>query len=111
MKILLLDDQCQDIFAPILVSAGHVVDTAQNSWEALSLYNASGPYDLILTDMDHPGLNGVDLAAAIRRLNPAQCIGVLTSMYKVAQYPTLAKPFLVKDLLKFVDSLASERTT
>ena len=104
MKILLLDDQCQEIFVPILESAGHVVDAARNSWEARSLYKTSGPYDLVLTDVDHPGLNGIDLAASIQRRNPAQHIGILTT-YKVQQYPTLTKPFFGEALLRFVDSL------
>jgi CheY-like chemotaxis protein len=106
MKILLLDDVMFEVVVPWLEARGHVVDTAVNSWEARTLYEKSGPYDLVLTDVDHPGMNGIDLAAAIRRLNPAQHIGVLTTYY-VPQYPTLVKPFFREALLKFVDSFAS----
>jgi CheY-like chemotaxis protein len=106
MKILLLDDEVLEVLVPALEEGGHVVDTAVNSWEARALYQKSGPYDLVLTDVDHPGMNGIDLAAAIQRLNPTQPIGVLTT-YRVLQYPTLTKPFFREALLRFVDSLAS----
>lgn len=107
MKILLVDDENLKFFVPVLASAGHVVDAVMNSWEALILYERGGPYDLVLTDVDHPGLNGIDLAAEIQRCNPAQHIGVLTA-YEVWQYPTLTKPFRAKALLAFVDSFIVE---
>jgi CheY-like chemotaxis protein len=107
MKILLLDDVMFEVLVPSLEAGGHVVDTAVNSWDARALYEKSGPYDLVLTDVDHPGMNGIDLAAAIRRRNPTQHIGILTT-YDVPEYPTLVKPFFRAALLKFVDGLASD---
>ena len=38
-----------------------------------------GPYDLVLTDRHHPGMDGLDLAAAIRQENPTQAIAFFTA--------------------------------
>ena len=46
---------------------------------AMAHYRQGGPYDLVLTDLYHPGMDGVELARAIRRENPAQAIAVFTA--------------------------------
>ncbi|HUD64547.1 MAG TPA: response regulator [Candidatus Sulfotelmatobacter sp.] len=47
--------------------------------EALTRYHHSGPYDLVLTDLCHPGTDGVELARAIRRENPTQALAIYTA--------------------------------
>jgi DNA-binding NtrC family response regulator len=47
--------------------------------KALRHYRKGGPYDIVVTGYRHRGLNGVDLAQAIRRGNPAQRIVVITA--------------------------------
>jgi CheY-like chemotaxis protein len=54
------------------------VDEASDGTEALQRYRECGPYDIVLTDYAHPGLNGYLLADAIRKANPAQSIACLT---------------------------------
>ncbi len=46
--------------------------------EALDLYRQQGPFDFVLTDVIHPGLNGLELAKAIRAQNHGQAIVVMT---------------------------------
>jgi CheY-like chemotaxis protein len=47
--------------------------------EALRLYKKRGPYDAVLTNIGHPGLDGIDLAKSIRTRNPNQRIGFVTA--------------------------------
>jgi CheY-like chemotaxis protein len=61
-----------------LRQAGFELDFATNGDEALARFRQNGPYDLVLTDLYHPGLDGIDLARTIRRENPAQAIAVFT---------------------------------
>jgi putative two-component system response regulator len=68
-RVLLAEDNdiSLEIMRNQLMSAGYAVDTAADGRNALWKYRASG-YDLILTDIDMPGLSGFGLVKAIRRL-------------------------------------------
>jgi CheY-like chemotaxis protein len=46
---------------------------------ALTHYRHQGPYDLVLTDLYHPGMKGVELALAIRRESPMQALAVFSA--------------------------------
>ena len=50
-----------------LTNGGYEVESASDGDEAFRLYRKRGPYDLVLTDRHHPGMDGLDLAAAIRQ--------------------------------------------
>jgi CheY-like chemotaxis protein len=62
-----------------LVEAGFELEFVMDGDEALARYRQSRSYDLVLTDLYHPGLDGVELARAIRRENPTQAIAVFTA--------------------------------
>ena len=68
-KILLVEDNPinQEIMFSQLSSSGHLVDVASNGKEALTKYRA-GNYDLVLTDIEMPEMDGYALTAEIRRL-------------------------------------------
>src|SRR5215470_6059793 len=53
------------------------VTASEDGNTALRVYR-KGRYDLVLTDLDHPGLNGVELAEQILQANPQQRIGFVT---------------------------------
>jgi len=54
------------------------MDSATNGDDALRLCR-EGRYDVVLTDLDHPGLNGVELAEQILRENKRQRLGFVTA--------------------------------
>ena len=62
-----------------LTNSGYEVESASDGDEAFRLYRKRGPYDLVLTDRHHPGMDGLDLAAAIRQENPMQAIAFFTA--------------------------------
>jgi len=81
MKVLIIDDDenLQFLTTVWLAKAfGLELHFASESTEALKKYTMRGPYDLVLTDFVHPGLDGVALAKAIRKKNAKQAIAMLT---------------------------------
>jgi putative two-component system response regulator len=54
-----------------LIASGYRVDTAVNGQEALQLIR-NAPYDLVLSDLEMPQMNGYELVAEIRRLDRRQ---------------------------------------
>jgi len=67
--ILLVEDNeiNREIMLSQLTAMGYRVDTAVNGTDALNLYQQKA-YDVILTDIEMPEMNGYELTAEIRRL-------------------------------------------
>ena len=66
-RILLVDDEraLLEVWSEILTHAGWTVETAGDGAAALQILTRSS-FDAILTDIDMPGLNGLQLLRAIR---------------------------------------------
>ena len=69
MKILIVDDSItiRNILKEILSASGHVVEQAENGNAAVEHFLNNKP-DLILMDVEMPGLSGYDTAKKIREL-------------------------------------------
>lgn len=67
-NILLVDDSpfFRNLMAPLLRAAGYDVSTADGADEALSMRDAGEMYDVIVSDIEMPGMNGFELAREIR---------------------------------------------
>ncbi|HWY64950.1 MAG TPA: hybrid sensor histidine kinase/response regulator [Rhizomicrobium sp.] len=65
---LLVDDSpfFRNLVAPLLTSANWKVTTAADGAEALKLREAGHQFDVIISDIEMPNLNGLALASAIR---------------------------------------------
>jgi DNA-binding response OmpR family regulator len=66
-NILVVDDE-QNIrltLSALLRRAGHTVTTASSGEEAVSLFG-SQPFDLMLVDLQMPGINGIQVVEALR---------------------------------------------
>ncbi len=109
-RILLVEDQAavRDIAARMLTSLGYEVTTAEDGETALHLLRgADAAWDLLLTDVVLPGINGGDLAEQARLLKPGMKV-LFASGYTgdVAAYQALVdahsnliqKPFTVSTL-------------
>lgn len=78
-----------------------IVGEADNGKDALELWRRLKP-DVLLTDIEMPQMNGLDLIECIRRENPQQLI-VILSCYESFNYAQRAmrlgvKDYLVKDM-------------
>ncbi len=68
-RVLVVDDSAffRNLLKPLLTSSGYRVTTASSADEALKLRDSGATFDLILSDIEMPGLSGVDFAKEIRR--------------------------------------------
>ena len=71
-RILVVDDQklIVDTLAEILGGAGFEVAIACDAWSALELAASFHP-ERVLSDILMPGMNGVELAIAVRKMYPS----------------------------------------
>ncbi len=79
LRILVVDDQeiiCE-LIAEYLKGDGHHTVTAVEGAAALELFQQEG-FDLVITDHSMPGMNGVQLAKALKDLVPTTRVILLT---------------------------------
>ncbi|MFT7569643.1 MAG: two-component system chemotaxis sensor kinase CheA [Paracoccaceae bacterium] len=67
-RVLLVDDSpfFRNLMAPLLRAAGYDVLTAENADAALSMRDAGELFDVIVSDIEMPGMDGFGLAREIR---------------------------------------------
>ncbi len=114
-KILLAeDDESMRMFlAAALRRAGHEIQDYADGESALSALERE-VFDLLLTDIVMPGLDGIDLARRGAELDPAMKIVFITGFAAVALSsgaPTpagakvLSKPFHLREIVDEVDKV------
>ena len=79
MRILLADDEpvLAELVSMVLRYSGHKVRMTSDGAAALAAYEQEA-FDLIITDLWMPKLNGLDLAKTVKAKNPGQKIVLLT---------------------------------
>ena len=78
-RILVVDDEepVRELVAKTLASADYDVDTASNGAEALTRLKAS-EYDLLITDLKMPGMDGLSVIREARRQSTDMPIVIIT---------------------------------
>ncbi len=126
-KILEVSDDpgVRQINATACERRGFEVVQASSGAEAIRLYEAHGPFAIVMTDLYYydklpepaPGIlrDGIELALAIRAKNPAQKIVVHTAASasslrsrmdpRLADVAILQKPYRLQDLESFLEQL------
>ncbi len=86
-RILLVDDDQahNQALATILERAGYLVRIAGEGTEALMILGEQ-PFDLVITDLNMPEMNGLDLLRRIRDIHPDLTVLVLTAYGDWATY-------------------------
>ena len=82
-RVLVVDDSAtvREVERQLLTRAGYVVDTAidgVDGWNAL----VAGRYELVVTDVDMPRMNGIDLVRSIKQDPRLKAIPVMIVSYK-----------------------------
>ncbi|MDB6153882.1 MAG: protein of unknown function, putative Histidine kinase [Chthoniobacteraceae bacterium] len=79
LRVLVVDDELntRDVVTRYLQSDGHRVVTAASGADAMQRV-MSEEFDLMITDHGMPGMDGLQLASAVRRLDPAKAVILLT---------------------------------
>jgi len=116
-KILVVDDEpaiCH-LLRSVLSTQQYKVDTAGAVFDALSKLQACS-YDLAIVDLFLPGIDGLQLAEAIRLLDPGTPVILMTaygttSFEAMASHPAISKylhkPFTLERLLALVGQCLS----
>jgi CheY-like chemotaxis protein len=79
-RVLVVDDEplvCDSIEWMFAVD-GHQVETATSGKRALAMFE-TGKFALIIVDYEMPGMNGDELAVAIKARDPNQPIVMITN--------------------------------
>ncbi len=108
-RVLVVDDEAPqlELVSGFLARHGFDVQTAENGADALTRLKGE-PVDIVLTDQKMPGLSGLDLLDAARRLNPETAVIVMTAYgtiedavaaIKSGASDYLAKPLHLDELL------------
>ena len=100
-KILVVDDHRAwlKIASTILSAAGYQVQVCEDPLDALLLFKESpGQIDLVITDLDMPNLDGIELAAELLKINSALSI-VLTSVTVVELNSVMLQTLGIQDFV------------
>lgn len=118
IRILLAEDDeaMRTYLARALERNGYDVSTASTGKQAFELVE-SGTFDLLLTDIVMPEMDGIELAQKAQALVPPPLVMFITGFAAVAlqandaipEARLLSKPFHLKDLVREVDALFSDR--
>lgn len=67
-RVLLVDDSpfFRNLLTPLLSVAGYDVTAVENAGDALALCEAGEDFDVIVSDIEMPGMSGFDFAEAVR---------------------------------------------
>jgi PAS domain S-box-containing protein len=82
-RILVVDDEPEqaELLAEMLAGEGHEVRQANSGEEALECFAEEGAaFDLLVTDVSMPGIQGWELAKRVREQNPTTGIVVVTGL-------------------------------
>jgi CheY-like chemotaxis protein len=102
------------VVSRMLKSLGYAFDAAENGLDCLTLFNQND-YDLVLTDIQMPGLDGMQVASKIRTMKPEKRDVPIVAMtanadlagaerfYEAGINDVLAKPFNKVDLLNCIE--------
>ena len=118
-RVLVVEDQpiVAQILVELLEADGHEVDISANGLLALDRIEAR-PYDLIISDLRMPKLDGVGLYREIERRQPELLSRVLfvsgsadlleySRLVAETAVPVLAKPFALADLQRLTQQVLS----
>lgn len=118
IRILLAedDDVMREYLVRALTAAGYHVTDVDRGTAALP-YLESGTFDLLLSDIVMPEMDGIELAQNAARVSPDTQIMFITGFAAiqlkagetVPQAKLLSKPFHLKDLVAQVDALFADR--
>ena len=119
MKILVVDDEegARELFNTILTDEGYEVTLANDGQDALSCMRGN-TYDLVVTDIKMPGMDGLQLLQEIRKAGSQADVIMVTAYGEVESYlkamslgaaEYINKPIRIKELKRIVHKVLAER--
>jgi two-component system, cell cycle response regulator CpdR len=105
VRILLAEDEAatRDLVRRALEAEGHSVEVMESGSDALEFMGrAPAQFQLLVSDVNMPGMDGFELAAKARALNPKLAVVLMSGLIEQLEraksmanmgYITLSKPF------------------
>lgn len=118
-RILIVDDELsmREFLSILLDREGYRTDMAESAETAIKLMESSS-YDLILSDVNMPGLDGLALLKTVKEVSPDTAVLVITAFSTAEQaveamksgaYDYIAKPFKVEEIKVLVGNALEKR--
>lgn len=118
MRLLYVDDNYElcETYTEFFKEIFEEVDCACNGYDGLQLFREQ-KYDLVITDINMPRMNGFSLIKEIRKIKPDQPIIVISAYSEIAYLSKintchvdyfLVKPIETKDLMEKVYACLEE---
>jgi len=108
------DESLRRFLAAALVKAGHAVTDFGDGEQAYDCLKNVAAFDLLLTDIVMPGMDGIELAKRAAEINNALKIMFITGFAAVALHPSsnapkqakvLSKPFHLREIVQEVERM------
>ena len=118
-RLLVIDDEedVREMLEFILSAEGFEVATVDGGLAAVELARAR-PFDLAITDMRMPGMNGIETLVALKQRDPSLEVLVVTGYaseqtaaecIRLGAYGYLRKPFEIAELRPLIDGALARR--
>ncbi|MCK9638247.1 MAG: sigma-54 dependent transcriptional regulator, partial [Methylobacter tundripaludum] len=118
-RVLVIDDDpgIVDYLLDMLRQADYSVAGYTDTTDALNAI-AAEPFDLVISDVEMPGMRGLDLIAAIHRLRPEQLVLLITAFgsielamqsVRAGACEFLTKPFRIEELYAAIERALLDR--
>jgi len=118
-RLLAVDDDpgILEVEREVLTAEGYTVETATSGQEALSMVRAT-PFDLVLTDLRMPSMDGLQLLREFTEADPEMPVIILTGhgdigcaveSIKQGAYDFLTKPLHIEKLVITVEKALERR--
>jgi signal transduction histidine kinase/DNA-binding response OmpR family regulator len=112
-RVLVVDDEVQvvQIFQDLLTQQGYTVESCDNGDDAI-LKVTKGKFDLVLTDINLPGVDGLEVIRAAKAADKDTCVILITGYastttaidaLRQGAYDYITKPFDLWETLKAIE--------
>ncbi len=112
VRILVVDDELsmREFLSILLEREGYQVEVAGSAEDALRQMETS-LFDLVLSDVNMPGLGGIELLSRIKKISPETGVLMITAFsaaeqaveaMKLGAYDYISKPFKIEEIKQLV---------
>lgn len=112
-RILVVDDEedLLNVFKDLFCQRGQSIDTACSGEEAIEKLQ-NGNYEVVISDINLPGINGLEVLRVAKRENPNACVIMITGFASASSaitalregaYDYITKPFDLWEVSQIVD--------
>ncbi len=111
------DDSMRDLLRKILTDEGYRVNTAGDGTTALTMVKQA-PVDVVLSDVKMPGLDGLELLKAVKKVTPGTYVAIMTAFgtidsaveaMKYGAYDYISKPFKIDEIRILMKKIVEQK--